>query len=94
MCSKEFCPEKQLIDEIKEDAIIRVGATINPDRRLKEHKKTGYRGSMMFVETNDMKEAEDRILDACDSCSHNIQKSSNIPVARHGYVYGIKGYKK
>ncbi len=60
-----------------------IGATVDTDRRRKEYEKDGYHGTMI-----NMKQADDKLLKACKTCSANIQKISNMP-ATPGYVYGI-----
>ena len=89
MYRRENGSQEDLMSLIKRGKVIRVGSTIDPNRRLGEYRRDGYTGTMLFAETHNMKKAEDRILKECTSCSHNIQVSSN-GTEKPGYVYGIK----
>jgi hypothetical protein len=81
--------QEYLIEKIKQGKIDRVGATVDPDRRLGEYRREGYRGTMVFAKTENMKKAENRILEACKSCTRNVHSASNA-TENAGYVYGIE----
>ncbi len=67
-----------------------MGATIDPDRRYKEHKRDGKRGTFNFADTKNMKRAEQSLLDVCKTCSSsNTQSDSNVR-EEEGYVYTIR----
>ena len=74
--------------------ISRVGATKNPNARISAYQSQGYAGTAYVAETRNMKQAEGRLLRACQSsCDCNIQRSSNAP-SQPGYVYGIREARK
>ena len=69
----------------------RVGATIDIERRRGEYQREGYSGTMYYFKTENMKKAEDELLNECKSsgvCPGNVQKASNTK-ADPGYVYVI-----
>ena len=69
----------------------RVGATIDIERRRGEYEQNGYSGTMYYFKTENMKNAEDKLLNECKSsgvCPRNVQKASNAK-ASPGYVYVI-----
>ena len=70
---------------------IRCGATIDPKRRNNEYAREGYRGTMYYAETKNMRTAENRLLHNFDF-EYNKQKNSNVAEDR-GYVYIITGKK-
>ena len=75
---------KQVNDE-------RVGATTDIERRRGEYERKGYRGTMYYFKTRNMKYAENILLNECKSsgaCPKNVQKVSNTQ-ASGGYVYVI-----
>ena len=75
---------KQVNDE-------RVGATNDIERRRGEYQRKGYSGTMYYFKTENMKNAEDKLLNQCKSsgvCPGNVQKKSNAQ-ASPGYVYVI-----
>ena len=73
---------------------IRAGSTNDIERRRGEYYGGGYRGTMYYAKTKNMKKAEDRLLkDACEEfLRHNRQCRSNN-TEDEGYVYLIKGRK-
>ena len=70
---------------------IRCGATIDPERRINEYAREGYRGRMYCAETKNMRTAENRLLHTFNF-KYNKQKNSNVAEDR-GYVYIITGKK-
>ena len=64
------------------------GRTIDPARRHKEHQRDGLDGTMYFAKTENMKKAENRLLEKCP-CPDNTQRTSNAP-SSPGYVYVYK----
>ena len=82
--------QEYLKEMIERGQIIRVGATTDPERRRKEYQREGYRGTMICAKTQNMKKAENKLLEACRTCTANIQRSSNVVAEKPGYVYGIK----
>ena len=75
----------------REQGAIYVGATDDPHRRRTEHAEEGYSGTMYVTRTENMKLAEDKLLEM-GPYRHNVQKQSNAEEAP-GYVYVIKGRK-
>lgn len=81
---------------IQADRIKRVGGTVDPERRCKEYirkykKKRlyGYRGTMFYAYTNNIKKGENRLFEACgQGCYENIQRTSNLKEIP-GYIYAI-----
>ena len=68
---------------------MRVGSTIDVDRRHKEYKRDGYTGTMWYSNTDKMKKAENSLLVVCrSSCSLNVQRASNQQEESR-YVYDI-----
>ena len=70
---------------------IRVGATDDPNRRANEHEREGYSGQMYYFKTENMRKAEDKLLEQAPGI-HNVQQRSNAE-DKPGYVYAIKGRK-
>ncbi len=67
----------------------RVGATKDPQRRAGEYGREGYTGTMFYARTENMKQAENRLLQDCTyakTCAANAQKKSNAQ-PEPGYVY-------
>jgi len=84
----QMSTQKEIKLHISGGQIERVGATIDPNRRCKEYERKGYRGTMYYAPTTNMKKAENSLLNACETCSQNIQKASNVD-EEPGYVYAI-----
>ena len=63
----------------KRDAIY-VGATDDPHRRLRDHAKEGYSGTMYVARTENMRLAEDKLLKS-GSYRYNTQELSNVDEA-------------
>ena len=84
----------ELKRKMKEDSVapLRVGATIDPNRRAREYaKKYTKNATMYYAETSKMKSIENQLLTTCSrrgGCWLNVQKSSNVPDDK-GYVYAI-----
>ena len=78
-----------------EKGSIRVGATADPDNRAKTYENEGYAGIMYVAPTNNMKKAENKLLDTAlnsGSGRHNVHTKSNAKESE-GYAYVIKGKK-
>ena len=71
-------------------SVARVGATENPQQRADQYAREGYSGQMYQFRTQNMRKAEDRLLQQAGT--HNVQERSNAP-DKPGYVYAIKGRK-
>ena len=65
-----------------------VGTTVDPQRRRGEHERDGKMGTMYYTKTENMRQAEDKLLEICN-CSGNQQRRSNAQ-ERPGYVYLIR----
>ena len=92
-CRREDVIQETLISLIQSGNIIGVGVTTVPDTRISTYQSQGYIGTMYVAKTKNMKQAENRLLEACQTCQLNVQRSSNVR-AEDGYVYVIKGHKK
>ena len=71
-------------------SVARVGATENPGERAQQYAREGYSGQMYQSRTQNMRKAEDRLLQ--QGGTHNVQERSNAP-DKPGYVYALKGRK-
>ncbi len=87
----EKVTQEQLKQKAQEANAIRVGSTVDPKRRATQYSSEGYSGKMFIAETQNMKQAEDRLLQIC-ACRQNVQKSSNAD-PDPGYVYVLQGKK-
>ena len=88
----EKCKTIQELHKIADSddyGIVRVGATIDPERRRDEYERDGYGGTMYYAQTDNMFYAENRLLELKEY-RHNIQEESNAQPEK-GYVYVIKG---
>ena len=65
-----------------------VGATVDPQRRRGEHERDGITGTMYYTKTENMRQAEDKLLKICNS-PENQQRRSNAQEGL-GYVYLIR----
>lgn len=70
---------------------IRVGATEHPQDRASQYQSEGYSGVMYHFKTENMRKAENRLLQQTGT-QHNVQQRSNAE-DRPGYVYAIQGRK-
>lgn len=70
---------------------IRGGGTINPTSRAGAYQREGYGGTMYVAETQNMKQAENQLLQDFDF-RHNEQERSNLP-KDPGFTYVIQGKK-
>lgn len=68
---------------------IRCGATIDPSARAKQYERYGYSGTMYYSETQNMKKAENKLLENY-TFLHNIYERSGVD-SEPGYIYIIKG---
>ena len=85
--------QKELHEIVGERGAIRVGATVDPDRRANGYESDGYAGTMYVAKTENMMKAEDRLLKEARKTGggrHNVQDLSNA-AEDPGYVYVIKG---
>ena len=83
--------QKDIYKKLEEQGVVRAGCSIDPKRRKDEYEREGYVGAMYYAETENMKTAENRLLDYRDY-RHNVQKSSNAQ-EKAGYIYVIQGRK-
>ena len=72
-------------------SVARVGATENPQQRAGQYAREGYSGQMYKFKTQNMRKAEDKLLQQ-SAGTHNVQERSNAP-DEPGYVYALKGRK-
>ena len=71
---------------------MRNGATVNPSSRASNYASNGYRGTMYYTKSSNMKASENRLLSSHNG-RHNVHKKSNHS-ATSGYVYTIVGQKR
>ena len=64
------------------------GTTVDPQRRRSEHERDGKRGTMYYTKTENMRQAENKLLEKC-YCPGNQQRRSNAQEGP-GYVYLIR----
>ena len=83
--------QKKLQQVARGDGIARVGSTTNPKQRAQQYWSEGYRGKMYQSTTQNMRKAEDKLLQHTPG-KHNVQKRSNAP-DKPGKVYAVKGRK-
>ena len=82
---------EQLKEKAKQVNNDRVGATEDIQRRKGEYERNGYRGTMYYSKTPNMKSEENTLLSVCKAygaCPRNVQRVSNAQ-ASPGYVYVI-----
>ena len=72
-----------------QNGVVRAGSTDDITRRKDEYQEEGYSGTMFYTRTENMKYAENKLLEM-RSYRHNIQTRSNSQ-PEPGYVYVIKG---
>ena len=82
---------KELHQIAAQSGVIRVGATNDPNRRANQYEREGYSGQMYYFKTENMRKAEDKLLEQAAGI-HNVQQRSNAE-NKPGYVYAIKGRK-
>ena len=82
--------QAELNEIVQENNSIRVGSTIDPERRANEYERDGYSGIMYIAKTTNMQYAEDKLLEY--KPLHCIQSTSNA-ANEPGYVYVINGRK-
>ena len=70
---------------------IRAGSTEDPCRRKSQYEEEGYGGTMFCVRTDNMRRAEDQLLQSRDF-RYNVHKRSNADETP-GYIYVIQGRK-
>ena len=73
----------------EERGAIRAGSTVDPRQRSYGYKAEGYSGTMYYAWTDNMREAENDLLQS-HAYLHNIHSRSNS-APKEGYVYVIKG---
>lgn len=71
---------------------VRSGSTGDIHRRAREYKSEGYSGKLYYSRTQNMKAAENKLLQAGPG-RHNVQKTSGAQ-PKPGKVYTIKGKKR
>ncbi|KAK7452078.1 hypothetical protein BaRGS_00039776 [Batillaria attramentaria] len=79
--------QRQLYNMLRRRRGVYVGATQNPEGRASAHASRFPGRNMHFARTENMQNAEQRLIDACPRC-HNIQSGSNVP-QKKGFVYII-----
>jgi hypothetical protein len=80
---------------IERKGSVRIGATVDPERRAREYELEGFSGIMRVQNVSNMRNAEDNLLRKAKEVGagrHNRQSISNMPEAP-GYVYVIEGRK-
>ena len=82
--------QKQLAHIASQPYAIRKGATVNPPSRAAQYSHEGYRGVMYEAPTQNMKRAENKLLE--NPGIHNQQTHSNV-AEKPGHVYVVKGRK-
>ena len=90
MDMKEVKTQRELHNKARPASVSQVyyvGTTVDPQRRRGEHERDGKRGTMYYTKTENMRQAEDKLLEICD-CSGNQQRRSNAQEGP-GYVYLI-----
>ena len=76
-----------------EYGVIYAGSTEDPEERARKHQRKGFSGTLYYVETQNMRQAENRLFDAKEgSYRYNNHQASNHG-EEPGYVYLIKGKK-
>ena len=71
---------------------VRSGSTVDIQRRAREYQSQGYSGELYYSRAQNMKAAEDKLLQAGPG-RHNIQKTSGAQ-PKPGTAYTIKGAKQ
>jgi hypothetical protein len=84
--------QAKLTELAQEHGSVRVGATGNPSQRASSYQTQGYRGTMYAARTENMYQAENRLLNNSDG-RHNVHKQSNA-ADEGGFVYVIQGQKR
>lgn len=74
-----------------EHGSIRVGVTTDLDARIRSYENKGYSGTFYVAPTQNMMQAENRLLSGYDF-RHNQQNQSNAS-DKPGWVYLIRGRK-
>lgn len=80
---------QQLCRLARETNAIRCGSTNNPNRRKNEYSHNGYKGTMYYSSTLNMKKDENTLL-GLKNWRENTQAKSNVH-SEQGYVYIIIG---
>ena len=78
-----------------EDGSFYVGATERDrcDDRVREHESKGFSGTFCYTDTQNMRLAEDKLLDKSPyGYLYNDQKKSNVQ-EKPGYIYLINGWR-
>ena len=71
---------------------VRSGSTVDIQRRAREYQSQGYSGKVYYSGTQNMKAAENKLLQAGPG-RHNVQKTSGAQ-PKPGTAYTIKGAKR
>ena len=82
-----------LIDMCNEYGVIYVGSTEDPEERADQHERNGFSGTMYYAETQNMKQAENKLFDAKKGSYRYSDHQASNQEEEPGYVYLIKGKK-
>ena len=97
MQSEETIQRRQL-DLATRGLVRRAGASKRPLSRKRDNERKYFKGKILskytflFAPTKDMRKAENRLLNICnknENCPLNLQRKSNLPRKKKGYVYVI-----
>lgn len=86
----------ELLDLCHEDESIYAGSAYKDrlDKRIEEHERNDYSGTVYYRETDNMKKAENKLLkEKPGGFPYNIQQESNRQDGESGCVYVISGRK-
>ena len=84
-------PLKRLQKIASGKGAVRSGSTADIQRRAREYELQGYSGDIHYSRTQNMKAAEDKLLQAGPG-RHNVQKTSGAQ-PKPGTAYTIQGKK-
>ena len=85
--------QREIKKEMAKYGAIRVGSTIDVKARARQYEQEGYVGEMLYAPTENMKKAENKLLQAQKKPIHNQHGASNNK-EEPGMVYLNKGRKK
>ena len=88
-CRLTLTTQADIVGQIEQGRIERVGITDDVESRRKQYRREGYTGIMMYAQTVNKRKTEDKFLRLCSECHLNIQRRSNA-FDEPGYVYGIR----
>ena len=84
-------PLKRLQKKATERGAVRSGSTADIQRRAREYERQLYSGDIYYSTTQNMKAAEDKLLQAGPG-RHNVQKTSGAQ-SKPGTAYVVQGKK-